>query len=581
MSGDVIKEFLVSLGLQTEGAMDFDNVVGKATMTVAALGAATFAVAGAIFAFTKNIAEQYDALGELADRTDSAVGELEELSYVAQLTDSSAAAATSSIEGLTRAAGDAALGIGRSKKVFDQLGISVTDANGKLKNSTDLLYEIGDAVKDMERGQQIAILERLGIDKTMIKSITTDVGALRDEFKSVYAAVGLDADEAAEKSSKFMDAVDKLGFVMAAVGKGIAVKFMSKFTGTLDTLRKMVVEMLPQIMRIVLPIISTVLTLADVFMTLAMRAGQAVSTIVGWVMDIISATNDWVLILGAVAIAWRYLNLAFLATPIGMIISLAAAVALLVDDFMTWQEGGDSLIPWGEWEEQINIAKAIIGSLKDFLNSWFISLFAIVDAVVNLFRGDFQGALSSLQIAFESFFEAFRNLFAPIIAFVQEQFDAFVNYLVDVFEPFTPILMAFANLLSFVFLAPINMIKEQFSAAFDWIMTIIDSVMGKINGAVSLAGRAASALSGLFSSEDASPASSVASAATLGGGGTSAPAALAPSPSYSAGANQTVNQETNITIDGANNPQAVGQAVAGQQSRVNGDMARNMMGAAR
>jgi hypothetical protein len=201
--------------------------------------------------------------------------------------------------------------------------------------------------------------------------------------------------------------------------------------------------------------------------------------------------------------------------------------------------------------------------------------------VVNLFRGDFQGALSSLQIAFESFFEAFRNLFAPIIAFVQEQFDAFVNYLVDVFEPFTPILMAFANLLSFVFLAPINMIKEQFSAAFDWIMTIIDSVMGKINGAVSLAGRAASALSGLFSSEDASPASSVASAATLGGGGTSAPAALAPSPSYSAGANQTVNQETNITIDGANNPQAVGQAVAGQQSRVNGDMARNMMGAAR
>jgi hypothetical protein len=254
---------------------------------------------------------------------------------------------------------------------------------------------------------------------------------------------------------------------------------------------------------------------------------------------------------------------------------------LLIDDFMTWQEGGDSLIPWGEWESQINIAKAIIGSLKDFLNSWFIALFGIIDAVVNLFRGDFQGALSALQIGFESFAEAFLNLFAPAIAFVEEQFAAFVQYLVGAMEPFTPALKALADLLSFIFLAPLNAIREQFQAAFEWVMTLIDSVTGKVNGALSLAGRAASALSGLFSSEDASPASSVASAATLGGGGTSAPAALAPSPSYSAGANQTVNQETNITIDGANNPQAVGQAVAGQQSRVNGDMARNMMGAAR
>ena len=56
---------------------------------------------------------------------------------------------------------------------------------------------------------------------------------------------------------------------------------------------------------------------------------------------------------------------------------------------------------------------------------------------------------------------------------------------------------------------------------------------------------------------------------------------MTPSPAQGAGmtgGGATVTQETNININGGD-PAATGRAVAGEQSRVKGDMARNMKGA--
>lgn len=46
--------------------------------------------------------------------------------------------------------------------------------------------------------------------------------------------------------------------------------------------------------------------------------------------------------------------LAMLTSPIGIITSLAFAIGLLYDDYMTWKEGGESLIDWSDWEGPIN-----------------------------------------------------------------------------------------------------------------------------------------------------------------------------------------------------------------------------------
>lgn len=397
MSAGVLKEFLVSIGFQIDGEQQMQTSMGKATAVIAGVGAAAVAAGGAIFAFTKSVADEFDALGDLANRVNSTASELQELGYAAQLSGSSVEAATGSVERLASVAGQAAMGVGRGVKIFETIGVDVKGVNGELKNSTDLLWEVGDAIKDMERGQQLAVLEKLGIDKTMVDTLTSSVSGLREEFKSVYNSVGLDADKAAEASGDFMDSLDRLGFVVGAVGKSLAVSFMSRFTDAMNKLRRLIVENLPKIMSALKPTIALVLAVADVFVALAYRAGQAIGVVIGWLSKINDATGGWSTgILAAVA-AWKYLNLAFLATPVGAVLALAAAIGVLIDDFLTWKEGGDSLIDWDSWKTEIDTATAVIEFFRDMIASSFNVMFAVIDAFISVFTGDFARAFRAIE----------------------------------------------------------------------------------------------------------------------------------------------------------------------------------------
>lgn len=535
MSGEVVKEFLVSLGLETEGASGFDGAVGKATLIVAGLGAAVFAASGALFAFTKVVAEYYDNLGDMSDRTNIAVGAIEEFGYVATMTGSSVEAANSSLESFSRAAGDAANNMGKGKKVFEQLGIQVKDANGNVKETTALLGEVGDKIKDMDRGQQVAILGRLGVDKTLVAALTSDVGGLRDEFQKLYSAVGLDSEAAAEKSGKFMDSLDRLDFVVTTIGRSLAVNFMDRFTEALDSLRKLIVDSLPAIMRVLNPTIKIILGIADAFIAIVYRIAQGAGVIIGWIATIVERTNKWVLIIGLVAAAWRLLNLSFLASPVGIILSLAAAIGLLVDDFMTWQEGGESLIPWDKWKPQIDMALAAFEVLKAAGEQWFNALFAITDAIGKLFEGDIQGALDKAKEAFGFFAEYVNILFGPIL----------------------------------------EGIKNAFTSAFDYIVGIIDGVMAKVSAVVDSVKGAASAVGSVFGFGGEEEAQQ-----QRFSGSPLAPPALAPSPIQAGGLGaQSIQQQTSIILQGSANSQENAKAIAAQQNSVNGNMARNLKGA--
>lgn len=546
MSGDTIKEFLVGLGFDVEGEAAFTSAIGKATLVAVGLGAAAVTAAAGLFKLAEATADYYDNLGDMSNRTGIAVSEIEEFGYVAQLSGSSFETANASLEQFGKTAGDAANGMGRGKKVFDELGLSVEDSNGKLKDTTALLFELGDKIKDMDKSKQTAIAERLGVDRTLIESITTDVSDLRDEFKSLYSNAGLDSQKAAEKSGKFMDALDRFNFVLATVGRSLAVNFMDRFTDALDSLRKLIVDNLPAIMRVLKPIITLVLNIADVFIALAYRAGQAISVVIGWVADIVSKMDGWVIAIGLVIAAWKYLNLAFLATPVGAVLGLVAAIGLLIDDFMTWQEGGESAVPWGDWADEIQIVTDVFGVLKTVLENAFITFFGLVDAIVLLFSGDLTNAAMAFGIAFDALMDSFKTLFGPALDGIKEGFISTFDFIAEY-------------------------VRGIIASITGFISGIGDSVVGikdKIAGGVDWLGDAVSGVGNVFSSPNSGPTTQ------LGVDGSLQTALPLP-------ANQTVKQETTINVQGTNDPVGTAKEVAGQQGQVNGDMARNLKGAVR
>uniref|UniRef100_UPI00258D709C phage tail tape measure protein n=1 Tax=uncultured Acinetobacter sp. TaxID=165433 RepID=UPI00258D709C len=72
----------------------------------------------------------------------------------------------------------------------------------------------------------------------------------------------------------------------------------------------------------------------------------------------------------------KMMRLAFLASPIGIILALAAALAALYDDYKTWKEGGKSLIDWSKWNDNL---EKIMSKLRDFIEL----LNSVKDKVIN------------------------------------------------------------------------------------------------------------------------------------------------------------------------------------------------------
>ncbi len=556
MNGAVIKEFLVGLGFQVDeqGLKKFEDGIKGATVAVAAIGAASMAAAGAVVAFVAGVADRLDAVGDAADRIGTTADELMRLQYVATLSGSSAQAATATMENLSRVIGEASMGVGRGAMMFEKLGLKAKHADGTLKTTSEVLADVGDKIKDLDRAEQIAFLSKLGIDPSMIGALTGGMQQLGAEFDALYKAAGVDLNQAAEASGAFNDALDRLGMTFDAVRTAVAVKFMPQIARGIDTVRQFLVQNLPKIIRAVEPIFSIILRIAEAFITLAGRIASGAAKIIGWFVKMNDATDGWAGYLLAAAAAWKFLNLSFLATPLGILLSLAAVVALLIDDFLTFKEGGDSLIDWGSgFGIVMQGVTAILAGLLAGLVAVKAAIFAKAAAIAFA-----QGAMAAWTATVGVF-----NTVMGVAKIVMAAFNA-----VMAANPIGLVVLAIAGLIAAGYLLIENWetVKGWFSGFFDWILAGFNKVK-EIGGAIA-------EFFGFGGSQNVAKAT---------GANPGAPS-LAPSPQAAAavtGGNQNVNQQTQIVVQGAGNPEATARAVAGQQNRVNADMARNMKGAAR
>ena len=398
MTAEPIKEFLVGLGFKVDeaGLERFSSRIKKATFAAAGLAAAAVASATAITKFVSGVADKFDDIGDLAARIDTTAEEILRLGFVATLTGSSLDAVKSSVENLNRVAGEASRGIGRGAKVFENLGISVKNTNGEMKDTSQLMAEVGDKIKDLGRGEQLALLSKLGIDATLIGALTEDVSGLAAEFDQLYKNAGIDSNKAAKLSGEFNDSMDRLTMSFDAIKSAVGLRFMGQVKNGIDTLRKFLVENMPKIINAVSPIIKLVLGIAEAFITIAGRIGSGIGVIIGFFGRLNDATNGWAGYILAAAAAWKIFNLAFLATPLGIILSLAAAIALLVDDFMTWREGGDTLIDWDSWKQGFDSAMEAMRALRKLFTDSFKAMFDAAASLVKLLTGDFGTILSTI-----------------------------------------------------------------------------------------------------------------------------------------------------------------------------------------
>ncbi|EIZ2430522.1 transglycosylase SLT domain-containing protein [Cronobacter sakazakii] len=365
MSGnaDTIKDFLVSLGFDIDqaGANKFEAVLKGVTANVLKVGAVVEGAALSIVGFTTQIANGLDKIYWASQRTGASVQGIKALGYAASQTGASAESAMSSLEGLA--------GFMRSNPgaegFLNRLGVQTRDASGKMRDTAAIFTGVGQKLNNMPYYRAKQYAQMLGIDENTLMAMRRGMNGFTADYQSMLQKTGFNADKAAVQSNKFMMSMRGLTSLFGIMRDKIGSNLAGGLAGSLDSLRRRILDNFPKIEETLTKVIKGVIWLANAFTRMAWRVIQAAGSVIEWWKKLDDGSKKFLMTIGAILIAWRLLNAAFLKSPIGLITTLILAIGLLYDDYQTWKEGGKSLIDWSKWQPEIEQAKKVFKWLRD------------------------------------------------------------------------------------------------------------------------------------------------------------------------------------------------------------------------
>ncbi|CAM2295150.1 Putative bacteriophage protein [Ralstonia mannitolilytica] len=383
---DTIREFLVGLGFKVDeaGQKRFVDGVENATIKVVKLGVAVATTAAAVVAGVAKIADQMEGLYFASLRTKATVENIQALGFAASQMGSSAEAARGSLESLARFMRNSP----GAEGLLHSIGVQTRDANGALRDTTEIMGDLGARFAQMPYYLSNAYAQALGIDEKTLMAMREGMGQFSNEYKEMLAKAGMDSQEAAKSSHEFMNEVRSLGAAFVILGQKVAATLTGKLAGDLRRFRDGVVDNFGRVAGIVEKVARGVLVVADVVSTLALRGMQAIGAVVDWFNGLDGTVKTIIETVAALGIAWKLLSAGFLATPVGRIVALGTAILALYDDYKVWKEGGKTLIDWSQWEPGIKAAGAGIRWLKDLLSDMMYRAIAAVDAINAIWHRD-------------------------------------------------------------------------------------------------------------------------------------------------------------------------------------------------
>ncbi|HAU9441049.1 TPA: hypothetical protein JEY46_002529 [Escherichia coli] len=396
---DTIRDYLVSLGFDIDGAgqAKFEATLKGVAANVVKLGAIVESTGLAIVGFTASIASGLDKLYWAAERTGASVNGIKALGYAASQTGSSAEAAQNSLESLARfmRSNPGAEGF------LNRLGVQTRDASGQMRDMSAIFTGVGQRLSSMPYYRANQFAQMLGIDENTLMAMRRGMSGFTAEYQSMMQKTGFDADRAAQQSNKFMTSmrnfVSLLGILRDKVGSNLA----GGLSGTLNNLSKQMLENWPKIEGVVTKIVKGVLFAADVITQMAWRVSQAVGGLIEWFKKLPPDIQQLIMLVSGLVSAWQLLNAEFLKSPIGIVIALGSALFALYDDYKTWKEGGQSLLPWDKWEPEIEAALKSLGELRDSVKAIGVEIAKLLN--INLKNWILKGDIDNLTKQFGEF----------------------------------------------------------------------------------------------------------------------------------------------------------------------------------
>ncbi|WP_266280489.1 hypothetical protein [Raoultella sp. DY2415] len=366
MNAETLKDFLISLGFNVDeaGARKFDAVVAGTTLKAIELGTKVELAAASVVAFTAKIASSLDNLYWASQRTGATVQGIKQIGYAVSQMGGSVDAARGSLENLSRFVRNNP----GAEGFLNRLGVQTRDAKGNMRDMASIFTGVGQRLNSMPYYRANQYAQMLGIDENTLMAMRRGIGQFSAEYTAMAKAIGYNADAAAVSSNKFMTSLRSFGLMAGMARDKIGSSLADGLAGSLDRLRRQILDNFPKIEGAITATVKGILWAGEMVGRVIYRLIQLGEGISNWWDSLDKQSQELIELLGALTAAWWLLNRAMLASPITWVLGLAAAVALLWEDYQTWKEGGKSLVDWGKWKTEIDNAEKFIKSLRNTIS---------------------------------------------------------------------------------------------------------------------------------------------------------------------------------------------------------------------
>ena len=470
----VITEFLASVGFQAD-----EKSLKSALLKVAGFGAAVQMMAVGIYAGLIRVASGEAEMARQAERLGTTSDKIQELGYIAESSGVKIDVVTKSLE-------------------------AMVSKNPRIRDAAAAMELAGEKMKRMNEAQRRAYAARMGIDPSLIPALISDTEQLKGEFRAMYDVAKIDAKEAGEASKGFMSEIGKLNTMVGLLGKSVALTFIVRIRQDVEALRRAIMENFDKIKRVLEAVIAVVLRIAGVISAFAHRVIKWITGVVEWFDRLDDGQKK--LVVGATLLlaAWRLLNAGFLATPLGMLIMGLMAIVALVDDYLTYMEGGESYFDWGPWVDDIEavlealkpilgvimgIGEGILAALGPALKNTIATIGRVINVfklwgqyIKALFSGDFGEAADLAIKIFEGFYDIIVGIFSNMVETIKAFFAAMWPSVQENFPDFAAWAEGAAAAVM-NFLAPaIDWVKEKLGMLADLAIKIFEGFYDIIVG---------------------------------------------------------------------------------------------------
>lgn len=456
----VIRDFMVALGFKTDnsglGKMQ-DAMKGVELKAVALKGALLSLATGAVIA-VRQTASELDKLYFSSQRIGASVTNINAYGNAIAQMGGSAEGAVGSLESLAEKMRNSP----GYEGMISSLGVQTKDANGAMRDRVEVMKDLSGVLSKMPAHQANAYANSLGIDQnTLLAMRDGKFVSNMDKYQKIQKELGMN-DDLAKSGNEFMTEyrdltmITKTGFQVLVMQAGKALIPILKL---LNTLIMAGISAFSQLN----PQIKEGLAVGLRFALLAVVFGGFIKTF-GMIFKFIPMLKGFIGLL-------KLFRLAFLASPIGIILALASALYLLYDDYKTWKEGGKSLFDWSKWTNGID---KIIGKIKDFL----AMLDKIKDKVVNFVQKIISDPLGAVKDVVDTAKDVAKDAMEEATKPSTEPANETVKAVNDVSK------------------AIVDSVKETTKKATEVAVGVAKAVQGEVKGAVSRSGNYAYAALG-------------------------------------------------------------------------------------